>query len=304
MVYVVVAVAPFDAQGHAVDRRLAGACHAHDLAIAHVEIEVAAHTAVGAGRAHLFDPTRAALAQAHLVVQGAHWTIGHALAAAFAAGIEHVLVSAGHQLGLEPAIGKAPDVPVLDLAAGADTAAAEDALVAIDEDERIGIGVDVPGVPAPILFGPRDSVVVYQVLQLAVAVDLADHAGVGMVGEEHLQHEFARRGCVGAAGVYHHALEHRGGAGRLQTSGFFHRHHAHAACAHIAQVRVVAQGGDFDPDPGRGFEDGGAVGGVNASAVDGELGHGTDLSGTEGLLVRGGLHRQQAAFTASNAVTS
>ena len=94
VVDVVVAVAALDAQRHAVDRRVGRAGHAHDLAVAHVQVEVAADAAVGAGRAHLRHLAGAARAHAHLVVERADRAVGHALAAAFAARVEQSLIGA------------------------------------------------------------------------------------------------------------------------------------------------------------------------------------------------------------------
>ena len=146
VMHVVVAVAALDAEGHAVDRRIGRAGDAHNLAVAHVEVEVAADAAVGAGRAHLADLAETRQPQAHLVVERADRAVGHALAAALAARVEQRLVGAGHELALEAALGEVPHVAVLDLGAGAHAAAAQDALVAVDEDEWIGVGIDGVGV--------------------------------------------------------------------------------------------------------------------------------------------------------------
>ena len=141
--YIVVAIAALNAEGHAVDGRFLGAGHPDDLAVAHIQIELAADAAVGAGCPHFLDLIGPSHAQTHLVLQCAYRTISHTCATALTTGIQHQLICSGHQLGLEPAVGERPHVPVLDFAASSDAASAKDALVAVDEDEGIGVGIDL-----------------------------------------------------------------------------------------------------------------------------------------------------------------
>ena len=66
--YVVVTVATFDTERHAVDRGILGTGDAHDLAVAHVQVEIAAHAAVGAGGPHFADLVGPPQSHTHLVV--------------------------------------------------------------------------------------------------------------------------------------------------------------------------------------------------------------------------------------------
>ena len=107
---------------------------------------------------------------------------------------------------------------------------------------------------------PGHVVLVDEVLQLAVAVDLALHALVGVVAEQDLEHEAARVAGILALGVDDHALEHRRRAGRLQPACLLDRDDAHAAGAHVAQVGMVAEGGDVDAGQPGCLQNGAAVG--------------------------------------------
>ena len=146
MVDIVVSVTPLDAKRQAVDRRVLRAGDAHYLAVAYVKIKGAAHTAVGAGRPHLFHLVWPPEPQAHLVIERADGAVGHTLPAALAAGIQHRLVGAGDKLGLKATAGKVPDITVLDLSAGAHAAPADDALVPIHKDKRVCIRISLVGV--------------------------------------------------------------------------------------------------------------------------------------------------------------
>ncbi len=137
----------------------------HDLTVAHIQLEVAADAAVGTGGHHLLYLIGSSQAQTHLVLQSADRAISHTSAATLTTGVQQQLVSSGYQFGLEPAVGETPDVPVLDIVASADAASANDALVAVDEDEGIRIGVDLVFVsPTAIWLRPLDAIIVDQVL--------------------------------------------------------------------------------------------------------------------------------------------
>ncbi len=270
VVDVVVAIAAFDAGRHAVDRGIGRGGDADDLVAADVQVKVASHAAVGTGGAHFFDLAEAALADTHLVVERADGAVGDALTAALAARVKQVLIRAGHQLAAEPAVGEVPHIPVLDLGAGTHAAGAQNTLVAVDEDERVRVGVDRICVSLAIMLGPRHIVLVDQVLQLARAVDLALHALVRVIAEQHLQDKAPRVPRVLALRVHDHPLEDGRGAGRLHAARPLDRHDAQPARADVAQVRVVAQRRDADPRAPRRFQDGRAVGCDDALVVDGE----------------------------------
>ena len=121
----------------------------------------------------------------------------------------------GDKLGIKTPIGEVPDIALLDLVTGADTAAAQNAFVEVNEDERVRVWINGVGVALAVVVGPGYVVVVNQVLQFAVTIDLTRHTVVGMVGEQRLQNEFAGFAGFFALGVNHHPLKNRRGAGCL-----------------------------------------------------------------------------------------
>ena len=244
--YVIVAIATLYAERHPVCRGVGGTGDPHNFAITHVQIEVTTHATVGAGRPHFVHLANAPHPQTHLIVQRANGAVSHALTTAFAASVQQGLVGAGHQFGLKAAIGKAPHVAVLDFAASADAATAQNTFFAVNENEGIGIRVNFISMALAVVFGPGHVIVIDPILQLAVAVHFTGHAVVGVVGEQHLQHKLARFAGFLAFGVHHHALKHGRGTGRLQPPRFFHGNHAHPARTHVSQVRMVAQGRNGD----------------------------------------------------------
>ena len=114
---------------------------------------------------------------------------------------------------------------------------------------------------APIVLGPRHVVLVDQVLQLAVAVDLAFHALVRMIAEQHLQHE-ARVSMASWLLVSTTMPSKTGVVQAVCRPRPLHRDDAHAAGADIAQIGMVAERRDVDPVGARRLEDGAAFGAV------------------------------------------
>ncbi len=164
MVHVIVSVAAFHTRGQAIDRGILRTRDANDLAIPHVQIKTTSYPAVRAGGSCLCYLAGASGSKAHLVVQSAHRTISHALSTAFAAGIQHELICTSYELGLEATVSEIPHVAVLDLAAGSDATTTQDALVAVNEDERIRVRIDFKRMVRAIVLRPVHAILVGQVL--------------------------------------------------------------------------------------------------------------------------------------------
>jgi len=123
-------------------------------------------------------------------------------------------IKGGGYLGPEAPIGDVYSIHRLDLPAGADAAAAEDALLKIPQDKgipiihRIVVLLTCEGTALNAVF-------IGQGLQLASAAHLAGHTVLGMIGKEEFQDEPAgvtdRRGI----GLHLHPLRHGEGAGWL-----------------------------------------------------------------------------------------
>ena len=109
------------------------------LAVAHVQVKVAAHAAVGARRRDLRRLPVASLAVAVLLGQGARGTNGDALSAEDAVAVLQAGVKGSGHLGAEAAVHHGDGVDRLDLIAGADAAAAADALLHVPQDEGIAL---------------------------------------------------------------------------------------------------------------------------------------------------------------------
>lgn len=82
----------------------------------------------------------------------------------------------------------------------------------------------------------------------------------------------ARR-TFGLLGAHDHAVEGHVVARGDELVGALDLHDAHAAAADLVQVLEVAQGGDLDARPRRRLKDGGALGHLDANAVDGKPYH-------------------------------
>ena len=131
-----VTVSSLHAKMQAVERTavIVVGCDADDLAILHVQIQLTADAAIGAGGADEFDPP--ARVDGHLVVERARRAVGHARAARLAAGGQHGRVVARHDASLVAAKGLRPDETSLHFGAGAHTAQALDTFVAIHPAQR------------------------------------------------------------------------------------------------------------------------------------------------------------------------
>ena len=191
--------------------------------------------------------------------------------AELAGAVFHGGIHAECDLGVEAAVDDADRLDAVDVVACPHAAPAEDALVAIDLDERIRVVDGVLVLPAARKRRPLDVVLVRQVLQPAVPGRLAGHAVQRMVGDDQLQRELARLQHLGRVGVDHHALGDRIGAGRLEIALLLDLHQADAAGALRRQRRMMAQHRDVDPG-GRGrFVDGLAHLCLEFDPIDGDV---------------------------------
>ena len=84
------------------------------------------------------------------------------------------------------------------------------------------------------------------VLQFAFAALVADRAIERMIGEEKLDHVFARFVNLGGVGLNHHALDGDECAGGLKLGRFFYFHETHTTCGLESEPGVIAERGNFD----------------------------------------------------------
>ncbi len=94
-----------------------------------------------------------------------------------------------------------------------------------------------------------------------------------MLREEQLDVHPSGEAHLWAVGAHDHAVEGHVVARGDELVGAFDLHDAHAAAADLVQVLEVAQGGDLDARPRRRLKDGGALGHLDANAVDGKPYH-------------------------------
>ncbi len=168
---------------------------------------------------------------------GAH---AGALAAVGAGGFFQALIKGWGHGGAEAAVDKAVDMHALALAAGADAAAAQDALVLVaDQRGIVGIQRDI------LLLADKPDVAQTQLggdgLQFAVEVALAGETVLGMIGQQEFHHHFAACAYRRGIGADHHAFVHRIDAGSHQGPGSLNLHHAHPAGSFRPELRMVTQ---------------------------------------------------------------
>ncbi len=162
-----------------------------DPVVVDVEIHLAADAAVGAGRLDLLDFPGTSGEAGLLEGDGPDRAGIGAFAAEIAVGIDIVGIEGRTDLGPGAAHGEIENLVDLDLVAGPDAAAAEDAFVEIPLDHGVGLfdfiagGVDVEAG----LFDPEP---VDQVLQFAGAVLFAGQAVVIPGGPEQLDDQSLR----------------------------------------------------------------------------------------------------------------
>ena len=236
--------APLDAEASPVGGAVAAVGgDLHDLSVIDIEVELAAHAAIGAGRADLLDLPGASLEAALLVDDGPRGAVLHALAAEDAGGLDVILVEGRAHLHAVAALGEIEHLVDLDLVAASDAAPAEHALVEIALDHRVrgvqGIagGVDLEA-------GLFDAQTINKVLQLALPVGLALQAVVVARGPDELHHHLPRLDDPGGVRPDLHAGACRHGAGSHEISRALLLNDTDAAGAHKGRSGEVAERGD------------------------------------------------------------
>jgi len=182
---VVDAETAFDAQVAAVYRAARVGGDADDLAVFHVQVEVAAGAAEGAGGADFRNFPLPSLAEHGFFGQCAGRAHRHAGAAGHADRIGERLVHCGGHLGPEAAIREVYDRAALFFLAGPQAFAAQDAFVHVAHDEDVIVfQIVVLGVAAE--SARFDIVEIGVVLKFAVACLVAGKAVLGVI----VEHEF------------------------------------------------------------------------------------------------------------------
>jgi len=148
-----------------------------DLAVMDVEVQLAADAAIGAGRLDLLDFPGAAAKPGLAEGDGPDRADVGAFAAEIAFRIDIIGVEGRSDLGPGAPPGEIEDLVDLDLVAGPDAAAAEDALVQIPGDHGIGQFMFVAGM-LDVETGGFDLQPVNEILEIAVAVLFAGQAVV------------------------------------------------------------------------------------------------------------------------------
>ncbi len=202
-----------------------------------------------------------------------------ALPAVDADDVAERLVEVGPDARLVAAPDRLEHAHFLDVDAGPDASAAQHALVGVpnhgvarlvDRIPRLG-DVAEPEVVDPVLLRQR--------LQLAVVVALAAVA-LAVVGREQQVHDVpARLAHLRRVGLHLDRRGHRVGARRLQRPLAFHLDDADPAHAGDAEVGMVAQRGDPDPQLLGGVEDRRAQRDLVVLAVDGDRDQSADVAG-------------------------
>ena len=132
------------------------------------------------------------------------------------------------------------DLVDLDLVADPDAAAAQDALVEVPLDHRVGAFDPIAG-GVDVETGLLDPEPIDQVLQFAGAVLLAHQAVVVSRGPEQLDDQPLRGAHLGGVGLDDHAGADRHAAGGDQRPGLFDFDDADAAGADVRRFGVVAE---------------------------------------------------------------
>ena len=161
-----------------------------------------------------------------------------------------------------------------DLLADPDAALALDAAVGVlaDGGAQLHVApVQYPFAVVEMLF--VRAVGEHQVLQFALAGLVADRAVQRVVGEDEFEHRGPCTYHVGRSGLYGHAIDDRGHAGRLQLALADDLDQAEPAGGTPGDLWQGAEGRDGDPGLGRRLQNWRAVGSLQFLAVDGYCGH-------------------------------
>ena len=207
-----------------------------------------------------------------LLSQGPGGTGYDALAAGDTVYLGQIPVKGRTDVGGEAPLIAADDAYLLELPAGGDAPAAEDALGVVPhqvEGALLQLGTEtVVGVAHRV-----DTQVGGQLPQFTVGVAGTGEAVHPMVGEDELQGELPGVADLGSVGKDLHPLADRIDAGGHQAPGPFYLHHAHPAGSDLIDPFQEAQGRDLDARRAGGLQDGSALGDGNGDIVDGEIDH-------------------------------
>ncbi len=238
-----VGVAALVAQPAVVDLVVVAGEHAHDLVVAHGQLDVALARALHADRARALDVPRA---RAEAVGGRRERADGAQLDDVAGERRDVRMAVERRHVGVRAALGEDQLVVLGDLLREAHAAVAEDAALAVDRDQRrqlerlaeVALGLDEArraGAPA-----------VGDVLQRALAALVADRAVERVVDEQELDDRALR--VVHALGlrVDDHAVLDRRRAARLQLRDALDLDEAHAARAdRLAELGLVAEDRDL-----------------------------------------------------------
>ena len=200
--------------------------------------------------------------------QGAHGTVGHALAAQGAVGLVHPQAPPDAHGGVGPGTGDLPHPQGLHPLAHGDAPETFDALGAVPQDGQGG----VPG-PLGRLLPEGDRLDVHglgQGLEGAVPAAHTGDAVVHVLGEDELYVGLTGDAHPLGVGVDHHAFLHQGVAGGGQLVHPLHLYGADAAGGHLVDLPQVAEGGDVNVYLAGGVQNGGARRDRDGLVVDGQ----------------------------------
>jgi hypothetical protein len=159
---------------------------------------------------------------------------------------------------------------ILDFMTHRDAPSAEDALVIIPLEERVGspkrIFMLIPQEPRL-----ADTELISIFFQETGAALFAGHAVIGMIGKEQLHDQLPRILHPLGVGPHHHLVGHRKGAGSNESPGPLYFHHAQAAPGGRSKVLPVTEVGNADPGLPGSFQDGRSFCGPDLPVVNGQL---------------------------------
>ena len=206
-----------------------------------------------------------------VLLQTAHGTVGHALAAEGAVGVCQRPGPGHADGGAGTGAHQVPDVHTLDLVADLDAAHTADA--AVFKPHHGGAEIRLNGPQVLDIVVAQQVIVVGELLELAVAAAGALGTADVVLGQQQPQVHPAGLTDPGGVGVDHDALGHLGVAGGHQALFPLHLHHADAAGADLVDVLQVAQGGNIQAHGTGGLQNGGALRHGDGSVVDGQRYH-------------------------------
>jgi hypothetical protein len=181
-----------------------------------------------------------------------------------------VVAHVGSDLAGHAAVDDAKRAHAQALSADAHAAEAQDAARRIEEDhggELLLGGVDFFFRVAAF----ASAVTERHVLQFALAALIADGAIQRVVGEQELEHVFARLSDLFGVGAHHHAFGNRQSACRHHLGHLLHFHQAHAAGGGQGESLVVAERGDLDADGLGGIDHQSLRRDLDGAAIDSQI---------------------------------